>query len=107
MPKKIESKLINVDLEALKERFNENDTIALGLLHQATFMQKTLKELEDRIETHGTITEMCQGAYSIDRINPALQAYNNTIKNYISVMKQIFEMIPKEDNSEDEFDTFE
>ena len=37
---------------------------------------------------------MCQGKYDIDRTNPSLQAYNNLIKNYTSVIKQLNEMLP-------------
>ena len=50
---------------------------------------------------------MCQGAYSIDRENPALRSYNTSIKNYQSLIKQITELLPKDEKSiEDEFDEF-
>ena len=37
---------------------------------------------------------MCQGSYSINRANPALQAYNTMIKNYTSSIKQLVDMLP-------------
>lgn len=103
---KLESKYLYVDLEPLKEKFKD-DKIGLGLVGRAIFMQETLKDLETKIDKDGTVVEMCQGSYSIDRINPALQAYNNTIKNYTSIMKQINDSLPPEEDDDDEFDTFE
>ena len=51
---------------------------------------------------------MCQGKYNIDRANPALSQYNMMIKNYQSCIKSIADLLPKEDNSnEDDFDNDE
>lgn len=94
------------DLTILKTLLSDN-AIAIALIDKAMFMEKTLKELEKQIETDGTITEMCQGSYSISRANPALQAYNNTMKNYTSVMKQLNDMLPKQEKVKDDgFDEF-
>ena len=51
---------------------------------------------------------MCQGSYDIDRENPALKSYNTTIKNYTSVIKQLNDMLPVEDNNpkDDGFEKF-
>lgn len=110
MPKKgitkVESKYLSVDLNELKERMKD-DKVGLELVTRAIFMQNTLNRLEKRILEQGEVVEMCQGSYSIDRINPALQVYNNTIKNYTSIMKQICDMLPDDEEEEDEFDTFE
>ena len=103
---KVESKYLYVDLEGLKSKLKD-DKIGLGLVARAIFMQETLRDLENKIETQGTVVEMCQGTYSIDRINPALQAYNGLIKNFTSIMKQINDLMPAEEPEEDEFDTFE
>ena len=76
---------------------------------------KDLKSLEKTFIDMGTdkaklglsLTEMCQGSYSINRENPALRSYNISIKNYQSLVKQITELLPKNDISiEDEFDNF-
>lgn len=103
---KLESKYLYTDLEELKDKFKD-DKIGTELVSRAIFMQETLKKLEDKIDKGEPITEMCQGTYSIDRINPALQAYNITIKNFISIMKQINDILPAEDPEDDEFDNFE
>ena len=48
---------------------------------------------------------MCQGEYSIERANPALNQYNSLIKNYNSTVKQIYDILPKEEvQNYDNFD---
>lgn len=68
--------------------------LALNLIDKIEFMEYTLLELEEKIKADGVVTEMCQGSYSINRANPALQAYNTTIKNYTSAVKQLTELLP-------------
>ncbi|MBQ2408214.1 MAG: hypothetical protein II309_02160, partial [Bacilli bacterium] len=69
------------------------------------YMNDTLEKLKERIDEKGVVTEMCQGSYSIDRTNPALQTYNALIKNYTSTSKQLFEMLPNNDDEIDNFDS--
>lgn len=87
------------DLKSLKivfESINDNKSkLALSLLNKVEFMEDTLQKLQDRINEQGVVTEMCQGKYNIDRANPALQAYNVTIKNYTSAIKQIVDLLPE------------
>lgn len=105
------SKKKSYDLKALKIIFEENDTakskLALSLLDKAEFMEKTLKTLQQKVKEVGVVTKMCQGAYEIDRENPALRSYNTTIKNYTSVIKQLNDMLPAENTPQgDGFDDF-
>lgn len=105
MPKKVNLK---IDLESIAEKFDENDPkgkMGLTLLQRAIFMQEELKRLEKEIEEKGSVTEMSQGSYSIDRLNPATNAYNGMIKNFTSVIKQISDLIPVE--VKEEVDAFE
>lgn len=100
-----------IDFKALKEYFKNIDSkksrIGLSLLDEAIFMKTTLNDLKDVIEKQGVVTSMCQGKYNIDRANPALSQYNSLIKNYQNCMKQITELLPKnESGNEDDFDTF-
>lgn len=99
-------KLID-DLNKLTNLFEQDGNIlALSLLDKAKFMEKTLQELQDKVKEGGVVTSMCQGSYNIDRANPALQAYNVTIKNYTSIIKQLNDMLPKTDGRNDDFDSF-
>ena len=105
------SKKKSYDLKALKTIFEENDSakskLALSLLDKAEFMEETLKTLQEKVKKDGVVTTMCQGAYDIDRENPALRSYNTTIKNYTSVIKQLNDMLPTQDVPQgDGFDDF-
>lgn len=94
------------DLSILETMLKDN-VLALALIDKAKFMEKTLQELQNKINSGGVITEMCQGAYNIDRANPALNAYNVTIKNYTAVIKQLNDMLPKTNtNKADDFKEF-
>lgn len=99
------------DLKELKEIFKQDDTakskLALSLLDKAEFMEETLKTLQERVREDGVVTTMCQGSYDIERENPALRSYNTTIKNYTSVIKQLNDMLPPQENPKDDgFDGF-
>ena len=98
------------DLDILKQDFmkiNDNRSkLALSLLDKAEFMEDTLQKLQNKVKKNGVVTEMCQGAYSIDRENPALKSYNTTIKNYASIIKQLNEMLPVKTEKDDGFESF-
>lgn len=94
---KAKKNIVN-DLSVLEEQL-ENNVLGLALIDKAKFMEKTLQELQTVIDATGVITEMCQGSYNIDRANPALQAYNVTIKNYTSVVKQLNDMLPNKNST--------
>lgn len=105
-------KTIKIDLKSVKKTLKEMDSnkgkLGLSLLEEAEFMKKTLEELKKNINTNGVITEMCQGDYSIERANPALNQYNSLIKNFNSTIKQITDLLSIEPPKplEDEFDEF-
>jgi hypothetical protein len=93
------------DLSVLETMLKDN-VLALGLIDKAKFMEKTLQELQTKITENGVITEMCQGSYNIDRANPALNAYNITLKNYTSVVKQLNDMLPKTEKVNSKLEEF-
>lgn len=85
------------DLAELKVLFvgtDKKQVLAQALLDKAIFMEDTLQKLQKEVNEKGVVTSMCQGKYDIDRTNPSLQAYNNLIKNYTSVIKQLNDMLP-------------
>lgn len=87
------------DISSLRQVFENIDDnrskLALSLLDKAEFMNKTLLTLEEKVKEDGVVTIMPQGAYVIERENPALRSYNTTIKNYTSVVKQIVDLLPE------------
>ena len=102
-------KIANIkDLRLIFEELNTNKSkLALSLLDKAEFMEETLKKLQQKVIEDGVVTSMCQGNYDIDRENPALKSYNTTIKNYTSVVKQLNDMLPSEENTKIKDDGFE
>ena len=102
-------KVERIDLKAVKDTFESLGTdkskLGLNLVEEAEFMKLTLDELKSRVVKEGVVTSMCQGKYNIDRANPALSQYNMLIKNYQTCIKNIAELLPKDDSiSEDTFD---
>lgn len=98
------AKKTTADIKSLRTVFeNTNDNkskMALSLLDKAEFLNKTLLDLEKKIEEDGVVTIMIQGSYSIERENPALKSYNTTVKNYSSVIKQIVDLLPESANKQ-------
>ena len=104
-------KMKKVDFVSIKETIDtmENDKkeLCISLLNEIKFMNSTLDELKNKVESDGVITTMCQGKYDIQRANPALNQYNSLIKNYSSCIKQLNELLPKASLEDDEFDNDE
>ena len=85
---------------------NDSKELATSLLNEIKFMNNTLEELKREINEKGVITDMPQGAYSIKRSNPALQTYNQLIKNYTSCIKQLNDLLPSNVIGNDNFEEF-
>lgn len=99
-----------IDLNELAKEFDENNKKDLGMLElieRAKFMQDILVRLEKQLKKEEPVTDMCQGRYSIKRKNPALQAYNDTIKNYTSLIKDISDKLPEGKDKKDLFEDFD
>lgn len=101
----------NYDIKTLRALFvgldDNKSKLAMNLLDKAQFMENTLQELKARVEQDGTIVEMCQGKYNIEREHPALKGYNTTIKNYASIIKQLSDLLPKTEQLQvDSFEDF-
>lgn len=99
--KRINYKLLK---DTIKKLDGDKRSLAEGLFNELVFMKETLGKLKLDVKIKGTTTIMCQGKYDIERCNPSLQSYNSLIKNYNSTSKQLFEMLPKNDGSIDDFD---
>ncbi len=78
-----------------------------GLIVEASFMKATLAELKAEIDKAGPIDNMPQGDYSILREHPALKSYNTMVQRYAAVLKQLTDLLPKEEQKAVEDDGFE
>ena len=101
----------NYDIKTLRVLFEGLDDskskLAMNLLDKAQFMEKTLQDLKARVEADGVVVTMCQGKYDIEREHPALRSYNTTIKNYASIIKQLSDLLPKDEQTKaDSFEDF-
>ena len=81
---------------------------AKNLIEEAASMKSTLKELKALIDEHGPIDEMPQGEYSILREHPALKSYNTMVQRYSGIIKQLMDLLPKDQQKEidDGFEDF-
>lgn len=75
-----------------------------SILNELIFMETTMDDLKKEIQDKGVVVDMCQGKYSIQRTNPALNQYNTTIKNYTNCLKQLNDLLPPDSSPEGEFD---
>ena len=106
------AKVTAKELLEIKKIFEQEETsknrLGLSLVNKAIFMEQTLDKLQAKVEKDGVVTEMCQGTYMIERENPALKSYTGLIKNFNSTLKQIYELLPSDnENKEDAFEDFE
>ena len=106
------AKVTAKELLEIKKIFEQEETsknrLGLSLVNKAIFMEQTLDKLQAKVEKDGVVTKMCQGSYEIERENPALKSYTGLIKNFNSTLKQIYELLPNDnENKEDAFEDFE
>jgi nicotinic acid mononucleotide adenylyltransferase len=80
-----------------------------SLIENAAFMAITLEDLQQHINRHGTVTEYQNGENQWGtKKSPEVEIYNTMIKNHMAVMKQLTDLIPKEETKplDDGFDGF-
>ena len=99
--KKYDYDLIKDSIENLPK---DKQELCNHILNELIFMEQTLKKLKKEIKQKGVVVDMCQGEYSIQRTNPALNQYNTTMKNYTGCIKQLNDLLPPDSNVDDEFD---
>lgn len=69
-----------------------------SLIQRAAFMHVTLEDLEEDINEHGTVEPFSQTEGIVyDRERPATRIYNTTIRNYTTVCKQLFDLLPEDE----------
>ena len=66
-------------------------------VHQLAVLQITLERLSEELEKSDVIEWFEQGNQKLRRENPALKAYNATIKSYTTLFKQLLDLLPNSD----------
>ena len=95
----------------LKECRISDDTfkLAKNLITEDAFLSVQLKHLRQTIIENGVCEEYKNGENQFGRKKSAeTDIYNNLLKHFISINKQLLELLPKENNSnaKDEFKKF-
>ncbi len=63
-------------------------------IHQFAVTRITLQRLSEELEKGDVIELFEQGKQRLRRENPALKAYNTTIKSYTAQLKQLLDLLP-------------
>lgn len=97
-------------LNKLVKKVDEKKKKAIvSLINNAAFMAVTLEDLQVEINENGVTEKYKNGAnqYGVKK-SSAVEVYNAMIKNHMQVMKQLTDLLPKEDpkNEDDGFDDF-
>ncbi|WP_201009022.1 hypothetical protein [Paenibacillus glycanilyticus] len=73
--------------------------VADGLIRRAAFMRVTLEDYEADLFENGSVEQFTQSekTAAYERERPVARLYNTLNKNYQSIMKQLADMLPKED----------
>jgi len=94
---------VKKELNKLKRIYKklDNDTFAVveGLIHRASYMRIMLEDYETEIDEYGT-TELFTQSKDVpgyQRELPAVRLYNTANKNYQTIIKQLTQLLPKED----------
>ena len=103
---KEERRLLQI-FKAIEEKRKKT---VLGLIRRAAFMRISCEDLEDELNEHGFTEEFSQGnqePYLRERPNAKIYATMNS--NYQKIIKQLTDLLPKEDAEKkggDAFDDF-
>lgn len=92
---------LNTELKELLEKIPADKRAVAGrLCDELVFMHETLEDLKGKIKDTGTVEHFQQGKQDFMRESPALRSYNNMLKQYSSLYKQLTDLLPKEDTSQ-------
>lgn len=80
-----------------------------GLINRAAFMRITLEDMEKDLDENGFVEFFTQSEKTepYERERPVARLYNTMNKNYQSIIKQLSDLLPKEDARKEVSDGFE
>lgn len=96
-------KAVKKEVTKLKKIFsdltNHQKDISIRIIDEIAFLTIELQELREYLRWNGTVEEMQQGEYVINRRSPQFQNYLDCAKTYQSLYKLILDMYPKADQN--------
>ena len=80
-----------------------------GLINRAAFMRITLEDMEKDLDENGFVEYFTQSEKTepYERERPVARLYGTMNKNYQSIIKQLSDILPKEDARKEVDDGFE
>lgn len=93
----------------IKELDDKKKRAVVSLIKNAAFMTVTLEDLQEEINENGVTEKYQNGANQFGiKKSSAVEVYNAMIKNYMQVMKQLTDLLPKDVTREEDdgFDNF-
>lgn len=90
---------INKEIMRLKRIFKKMDDdtkkVTQSLVENAAFMAVTLEDLQETINREGVVSEYQNGANQWGtKKSPEVEVYNTMIKHYMSIVKQLTDLLP-------------
>lgn len=84
----------------------ERKSIVEGLIIRAAFMRATLEDMEADLDQNGFVEPFTQSEKTepYERERPVARLYNTMNKNYQSIIKQLTDLVPKEESAKKEVD---
>lgn len=108
-----QDKRIKKEITRLRSIFKKLDKDVMkgvkSLIENAAFMSVTLEDLQETINREGTVSEYKNGEHQYGtKKSPEVEIYNTMIKNHMAIIKQLTDLLPKEEIKEvdDGFDAF-
>lgn len=102
MPKVTAHTRISRERKKLAEAFSELDEkkrkTAEKLMDNAAFMAVTLEDLREKITAEGCVSTYQNGENQMGtKKSPEVDVYNTMIKNYVTAIKALCEMLPEKE----------
>ena len=88
---------------------NKTKKVVSSLIENAAFMTITLQDLQETMREDGVTCEYQNGANQWGtKKSPEVEVYNSMIKNHVTIMKQLADLLPKGNTKTDKdpFDDF-
>jgi|SRR5699024_6688691 len=90
---------ISTDMQQVKQLLkyvpDQRQPIAQNLYDELVFMQNTMAVLKKQVKDEGAVSLFKQGKQEFLREHPALTAYNKTIQRYSTIYKQLVDLLPE------------
>lgn len=104
--RKKQDEIIQKEIDRLNAVFDElpdrEKEVAKGLIERVAFMTIQLEILEDNIKTKGPTYIFQNGKQRMLVENPAQKSYNTMMQRYTAAYKELFNLLKKIDNSDDD-----